>query len=87
MQPGGRGALPWPEDSDAATAATRSALAYPDDEWQRKGATLSDKTVWVPIIHPCWSGSMPVLVEGASEPVPSADIELRDPLTIGNRLG
>ena len=44
MQPGGRGALPWPEDSDAATAATRSALAYPDDEWQRKGATLSDKT-------------------------------------------
>ena len=30
---------------------------------------------------------MPVLVEGAAEPVPSADIQLRDPLTIGNRLG
>ena len=44
-------------------------------------------TVWMPIIHPCWSGSMPVFVKGASEPVPSADIQLRDPLTIGNRLG
>jgi len=43
-------------------------------------------TLWVPIIHPCWSGSMPVLVEGAPEPVPSADIQLRDPLRIGNRL-
>jgi len=43
--------------------------------------------LWVPIIHPCWSGSMPVLVEGAAEPVPSADIQLRDPLRIGNRLG
>ena len=43
--------------------------------------------VWVPIIHPCWSGSMPVLVEGAAEPVPSADIQLRDPLRIGNRFG
>jgi putative transposase len=42
---------------------------------------------WVPIIHPCWSGSMPVLVEGAAEPVPSADIQLRDPLRIGNRFG
>jgi hypothetical protein len=42
--------------------------------------------LWVPIIHPCWSGGMPILVEGAPEPVPSADIQLRDPLTIGNRL-
>jgi hypothetical protein len=30
---------------------------------------------------------MPVLVEGAAEPVPSEDIQLRDPLRIGNRLG
>jgi len=45
------------------------------------------RTLWVPIIHPCWSGSMPVLVEGAAEPVPSADIQLRDPLRIGNRFG
>jgi len=43
--------------------------------------------VWVPIIHPCWSGSVPVLVEGATEPVPSADIQLRDPFRIGNRFG
>ena len=32
-------------------------------------------------------GSMPVFVEGAAEPVPSADIEVRDPLGIGNRFG
>ena len=43
--------------------------------------------LWVPIIHPCWSGSMPVLVEGAAEPVPSADIEVRDLLRISNRSG
>ena len=43
--------------------------------------------LWVPIIHPCWSGSMPVLVKGAAEPVPSADIQLRDPLRTGNRIG
>jgi hypothetical protein len=29
---------------------------------------------------------MSVLVEGAAEPVPSADIEVRDPLRIGNRF-
>ena len=46
-----------------------------------------DPAVWVPIVHPCWSGSMPVLVEGAAEPVPSADTQLRDPLKIGNRIG
>ncbi len=53
----------------------------------RAGRWGSWPALWVPIIHPCWSGSMPVLVEGAAEPVPSADIQLRDPLTIGNRLG
>jgi hypothetical protein len=42
------------------------------------------KTLPVPIIHPCWSGGMPVLVEGAAEPVSSADIEMRDPLRISN---
>jgi hypothetical protein len=45
------------------------------------------ETVWVPIIRPCGSGSMPILVEGAAEPVPSADIQLRNPLRTGNRLG
>jgi hypothetical protein len=24
--------------------------------------------LWVPIIHPCWSGSIPILVEDAAEP-------------------
>ena len=43
--------------------------------------------LWVPIIHPCWSGSMPVLVEGPAEPVSSADIEVRDPPRMGNRFG
>jgi hypothetical protein len=41
----------------------------------------------VPIIHPRWSGGISILVEGAAEPVPSADIEARDPLRIGNRFG
>ena len=40
----------------------------------------------MPIIHPCWSGGMPVFVEDAAEPVPSADIEVRDPFRIGNRF-
>ncbi len=52
--------------------------------WVRKNV---ETAVWVPVIHPCWSGSMPVLVEGAAEPVPSADIQARDPLRIGNRIG
>ena len=44
------------------------------------------ETLWVPVIHPCWSGGMPVLVEGAAEPVRSADIEARGPLWIGHRF-
>ena len=43
--------------------------------------------LWVPIIHPCWSGSMPVLVEDAAEAVPSADVEARDLLRVGHRFG
>src|ERR1700761_6710403 len=35
--------------------------------WHRRLVTRR-WTLWVPIIHPCWSGSMLVLVEGASEP-------------------
>ena len=35
--------------------------------------------LWVPINHPCWSGSMSVLVEGTAESVSSADVEVRDP--------
>jgi len=40
-------------------------------------------SVPVPIIHRCWSGCVLVLVEGAGEPVPSPDIQARDPLGIG----
>ena len=43
-------------------------------------------TLWVPIIHPCWSGSMLVFVEDAAEPVPSPDIEVRESFRIGNRF-
>jgi Domain of unknown function (DUF4158) len=46
-----------------------------------------DENLSVPIIRPCWSGSMPVLVEDAAEPVSSADIEVRDLLGIGYRSG
>ncbi len=44
-------------------------------------------SMWVRIIHPCWSGGRSILVEGTGEPVPSADIEARDPLRIGDRFG
>jgi hypothetical protein len=40
-------------------------------------------TLRVPIIYPCWSDDMPILVEDAVEPVPSVDIQLRDPLRSG----
>jgi hypothetical protein len=43
--------------------------------------------VWVPIIHPCWSGSMPVFVEDAAEAVVSADVQVRDLLRVGYRFG
>jgi hypothetical protein len=53
-----------------------------------RGARDRDRSpVWGPIVHPCWSGSMPVLMEDTAEPVPSADIEVRDLLGIGNRFG
>ena len=43
--------------------------------------------LWVPIIHSCLSGCMPVPMEGAAEPVSSADVEVREPLRIGHRFG
>jgi hypothetical protein len=43
--------------------------------------------LWVPIIHPRWLGSTPVIAEDAAEPVPSADIEVRDLLGAGYRFG
>jgi hypothetical protein len=52
-----------------------------------EGSRDAFATLRVPIIHPCWSGGMSILVEGAAESVPSADIEVRDPLRIGNRFG
>jgi hypothetical protein len=54
--------------------------------WHRRLVTRR-WTLWVPIIHPRWSGSMSVLVESAAESVSSADIEVRDPLRIGDRFG
>lgn len=41
------------------------------------------RTLWLPIIRPCWSGSMQVFVEDAAKAVSSADIEVRDLLRIG----
>ena len=48
MQPDG-GGLPWPgmrmpPGRTARRPPRGSATAYPDDDWQRKDATLSDKT-------------------------------------------
>jgi hypothetical protein len=53
----------------------------------RPGSGLGPADPVSTIVHPFWSGSMPVLVEGAAEPVPSADVEVRDPLGIGHRFG
>ena len=50
MRLGSGGGLPWPGGCEPRPAGLRrrpsrgSARAYPNDEWQRKGATLSDKT-------------------------------------------
>jgi hypothetical protein len=50
----------------------------------RYGLTVSLR---VPIIHPCWSGGMLVFVESAAGPVLSSDVQARDPLGIGDRVG
>ena len=68
---------------DDIVVRARSDLIDPAEP----GEALEFLAVWVPIIHPCWSGSMSVLVEGAAESVSSADIEVRDPLRIGDRFG
>lgn len=39
---------------------------------------VTPDALWVPIIRPCWLSGVPVLVEGAAEPVPSADIRSRE---------
>jgi Tetratricopeptide repeat len=69
---------------DEAEDWYRRSLAINEELGNRPGLAV---TLWVPIVHPCWSGSMSVLVEGAAEPVPSADVEVRDPLRIGSRSG
>ena len=50
MQPGSGGGLTMARGMRTASGRTprrplqESAMTYPNDEWQRKGATLSDKT-------------------------------------------
>ena len=49
MQPGSGGGLPWlgmrmPPGRTPRRPPRGPAMAYPNDEWQRKGATLNDKT-------------------------------------------
>jgi hypothetical protein len=51
------------EGIDSDTVLVLNGLSYAGSGW-----------LWVPVIHPCWSGSVPVLVEGAAEPIASADI-------------
>ena len=48
-------------------------------------APRSSSSLWVPIIHPCWSGSMPVLVEDAAEAVASVDVEAGGSGRLGDR--
>jgi len=52
------------------------------------GASAGTAGVIVPpIIRPCWSCSMLVLVEDAAESVSSADIQVCDPFRIGDQSG
>ena len=84
LTPGGVLAALWNVDDDRVGWVAELARIIR----RKSGVTLLRwRDVWVPIIQPCWSGSIPVLVEGAAEPVPSADTQLRDPLRIGNRIG
>jgi len=87
----GQGEMDLPERAGTAAGPGRGARAGGEAGVAESAVGLpahpGRADLWVPIIHPCWSGSMPVLVEGAAEPVPSGDIQLRDTLTIGNRLG
>ena len=39
------------------------------------GQRAERRGLWVPVIHPCWSGSMPVLVENPAEAVVSLYME------------
>jgi hypothetical protein len=52
--------------------------------WAEPGRVAA---LWVPVIHPCWSGCMSVFVEGAAEPASSADIEVRNLLRVSHRFG
>jgi hypothetical protein len=53
------------------------AVALPDlDPVLQRGGELVEgaehaAVLWMPVIHPCWSGSMPVLVENPAEAVVS----------------
>ena len=75
----------WPSVTPSPRTLQTSSIA----DAENGGGTVADAVmpVWVPIIHPCWSRAMSVFVEGAAESVPSADVEVRDPLRIGNRFG
>ena len=50
-------------------------------------APISSSALSVPIIHPCWSGGMPVLVEHSAEAVASADVEAGGGGRLGDRWG
>ena len=76
----------WMSTTPIATRSSARLLAFLLSEAMIKQSRFWS-TLWVPIIHPCWSGSMPVLMEGAAESVASADVEVRDPLRIGDRSG
>jgi hypothetical protein len=53
----------------------------------RDGEGIGPAVVGADYSSVLFSGMHAVLVEGAAEPVPSADIQLRDTPSIGNRSG
>src|SRR6476661_890969 len=64
----------WPLGVSASSATLRTTRSFAS-------------ALWVPIIHPCWSGGMLVFVEDAAEPVPPADVKVRDLFGVGYRFG
>lgn len=84
---------PWvPAQKDAGQACDDSvvaglvACAQGGDQQAWDVLVERAMNLWVPIIRPCWSGSMPVFVEGCRPSVSSADIEVRDPLNGGSMV-
>ncbi len=82
------------ESGDTKTRKSRRGLALPQRcvdaliaqqaRIEKMRATAGPR---LPIIRPCWSGGVFVLVQGAAEAVASSHVEVKDPGLFGDRSG